>query len=541
MNKQQRKSRGGPPSAATLISKTIAVPHEHRPLRLPTFPNVERTAVMQYTITGTTSIFGTTVVPVMLVRSPVAPLWAHRSFDSGKGSVYFAQDTGGNLFPGDVSPFPESWADEFHTYGAGGAMVHHYPLGVHSGRDFVHGCSAGAGHNICELYTNTSGTAGNAVLILDYEVWDGNNFANRTISQGSLTIPGASSIYISFDLPDVNDLWWRPVAVRSGITSTANIAFTRYHCGVSSINVSSVVTIFTTGGGALMNAHACPTASMTTVVFSPVVVAPEIRNSYVPYTSVRANAAAVLFTNVTKVLDKEGTASAFRIPANTTTGGYTMWQPAGYSTLMTNVVSRERYFGAMEKGLYAYTLPDASAEALRTCVDFDMVPYQTGTQSTNHDCKCVFHLDGFDYANIIIFSDLADGDSTLAYTLDAHLEFRSSSSLFQLGFSTTPLETYHLAQMALAKQGCFYENPLHLSMIARLIGSAVTTLAPIVRPYVYSAARAAGQQLLSMAASKLSGRMNQAGLAQTRAPRNAQPPPKKRAQTQRRPRGRRAR
>jgi hypothetical protein len=203
---------------------------------------------------------------------------------------------------------------------------------------------------------------------------------------------------------------------------------------------------------------------------------------------------------------------------------------SAYDLAIDTVYPKDRYFGAMENGLYTFTLPDSGAELYRDCLfptnSALISPALVG--STN--CKVgIFDLDKLGYANIILFTDINVGDTTLAVTIDRHIEFRSSSVLFPLGYSNLQLETYHNAQMALVQLGVFFENPLHMGLIAAAVGQAIRSVAsyayPIVREVGKSAIAAAGDKLLSMANRKL-GAMTQAHMIKQPAQNQRKPKPK---------------
>jgi len=212
------------------------------------------------------------------------------------------------------------------------------------------------------------------------------------------------------------------------------------------------------------------------------------------YNEVRCTAAAALFSNVSPVMSKEGTVEAARLIAKK--GGLLSVTGSAVSTTHP----KDRYFGLLENGLYSFTLPDAESENF--CHGAWTIDATDSSKVLNLP---VFDLDNIGYKNTIIFSDLESSSSTtLAVTLSYHIEFRSSSMLFPVGFSTVPLEQYHGVQMALAQLGPFQENPIHWSAIATAVRAAVSKIYPIVAPHARTMAVQAGNMLLSAAANKLS-------------------------------------
>jgi hypothetical protein len=169
----------------------------------------------------------------------------------------------------------------------------------------------------------------------------------------------------------------------------------------------------------------------------------------------------------------------------------------------------ERYYGPLEKGIYSFTLPDASNGEFRDLTT-DIKVYH-GSVFVNWTAPS-FPLEGFDYMHLIVLTDNDGSNSTsMTVTLDTHLEFRTSSALFTLDFSTTPLESYHIAQMALARSGVFFENPVHMRVISEIMRRGTQALRPLVmKGATMAAAKAApvaaklGKQAIQSIANKVS-------------------------------------
>jgi hypothetical protein len=85
-------------------------------------------------------------------------------------------------------------------------------------------------------------------------------------------------------------------------------------------------------------------------------------------------------------------------------------------------------------------------------------------------------LDGVDFATLIALSDLGGSDSQMAVSVSSHLEFRTSSSLFSLGYTKETLESLHQAQVFCAQKGIFFENPTHVRSIIKGLGAALSRM-----------------------------------------------------------------
>jgi hypothetical protein len=215
---------------------------------------------------------------------------------------------------------------------------------------------------------------------------------------------------------------------------------------------------------------------------------PEYYNSIAPFQSTRLNSSALLLTNVTKVLNKEGTVQSSRLLFNPHAGRtFHHADVIGVSTSNPDT----RYFGALEKGAYTFTAPDQ--ESLKFVTPYRSVfVNDTGTSDgniipltfvpTRPVERPLLDLEA-KYYNCIICSDLDSSDDTqLAMTLDTHWEFRTISTLYTLDYSRMPMEVYHAAMLAVVKAGFFYENNNHTAIL-RMLSTGVRYAAPMLNYY----------------------------------------------------------
>jgi len=218
---------------------------------------------------------------------------------------------------------------------------------------------------------------------------------------------------------------------------------------------------------------------------------PEYYNSIAPFQSTRLNSSALLLTNVTKVLNKEGTVQSSRLLFNPHAGR--TFHHADVVAVSTSNPDT-RYFGALEKGAYTFTAPDQ--ESLKFVTPYQTVTVNdTGTDEGNvipltlvpskSVVRPMLDLEA-KYYNCIICSDLDSTDDTqLAMTLDTHWEFRTISTLYTLDYSRMPMEVYHAAMLAVVKAGFFYENNSH-GQILKMLTHGLHFAAPMINGYLNS-------------------------------------------------------
>jgi len=466
-------------SGLDMLAKTVAIPREHRPLRVPSFPALERTGVLSFTDTTTFSLPAVTKGYAMMCRHAAYPCW-----------LYNLPPSGGNAF-------------SFYTMVNDSAT----PISTTANGYVVIPCPT-----IGNVYTSTNNYFSNYMMpLIEYS---GKRFFYNVTTYMAIQLtfdiaPTTPTVvyelsYLDGTMTVVNDT--RRVAVTmSGLEGSVQLtlpadvtAFRLDSISVFTTNSVAVVNVgygITTSSSVTSNVLSSPTGSSRAVLF-PLAGPTEAITTTLPWKAVRCTAAAGLFSNVTAVQYKEGTVNAARI--NTETASVLDF--SSYEASLGRVYPKDRYFGALELGLYTFTLPDNGSDIFSDVVLGSNTQF-TPTWATGGYSLAVagiFNLDNIPYANIMVFTDIQESASTFAITIDRHIEFRSSSVLFPLGFSSLALENYHAAQMALVQMGVFFENFTHLITLARMVATAVRAVAPYVVPVVKKIGKAA----LSAAADK---------------------------------------
>lgn len=202
--------------------------------------------------------------------------------------------------------------------------------------------------------------------------------------------------------------------------------------------------------------------------------------SMAPYDSCRLNATSLLLTNVSRVQTKQGTILAARLQRN----GVKPW--AWNNTDLSQVHPSDRYFGSCEMGAYTFTSPGSVSTDFRQAGTFHReITNGDVNPATTSDKRVVptTHVHTDEYFNALYVEEEIGVDETiLAITCDLHLEFRSTSSLFSIGISAVPLETYHAALLAVNSTGFFYENHTHWKQLASLLIKGLNAALPVVAP-----------------------------------------------------------
>lgn len=315
--------------------------------------------------------------------------------------------------------------------------------------------------NSCIMVSINAGTyVGSATVVFDRWVAPGESTYHANVS---VTISANLSAGTSYRNTSGGNMWIRPVTVSYSLLN-----------GNSGLGYSPVVSV----GAGLSNALPVFTGNATAgswgftgtadprIYFLPLSISPEFSNSKLPWASTRLNAVAALFTNTTKILNKEGTVLWGRINP-VITNPFT----ASYVDVQT-LHPAEKRFMDLENGCYAYNPPSTDLSR------FDSYLFSIGIDNVQVQIPC-HRLDNDAMCAIGFFSD-PDGGTSLAINLDYHIEFRTSSTLFEIGVSATPIEALHSAQVALLKAGFFFHNFDHIAAIKAVV-AGLASLHPLMR------------------------------------------------------------
>lgn len=426
------------------IAKTLALPHENRPVRLPTYPNLERTALVsvEYNATTSSATYSRDHRRYMLCRDAGAPFWIDTRYDDADPAntkpppVAYATDVFPELTPQDDTVANWTSATPLAPFG----LEDEQPVWAWVPR----------------------GADGPGISFqLAASVVGGQLDAEMTILHPTGGLTSFHQVGIGYTTPKdfpYTDVWVKIETVKV----------------TSSVSTALVLASFTGTRRYLMPAFAPLESTVSTA----------------PYDSCRLNAVSLLMTNVSRVQIKQGTVLAGRLQRT----NLKPW--SWYESDISNVHPADRYFGSAEVGAYTYVAPGQETSKFRQAgatvgliTQFrvnDTPLVVSGTQFSP-----TMHVNDDEYFHAIVVSEETGVDETiLAITVDLHVEFRSSSSLFMLGISALPLESYHATLLALNQTGYFFENHTHWRELASLLVRGINAALPVVAPQLVGPVRA---------------------------------------------------
>lgn len=456
-----------------VLAKTVAVPREHKALRVPSFPALERTGVLSFTDTNTYAVPATLKGYAMVCRNAAFPVWVTQVPSTTSFSFYTVVNdntavvllTGGEYNSIGSGPIGNVWTN---SLGFLSGAAYTMPLLRYENELYFYNVTGYVG-----IQARCLAAPGISIANIDFAFIDSKmNVVTKEI-RFDLTVSGTEMS--GWGILPAGVVGFRVNAISLYVANGTNLLDFGY----------GVTTSTSLGVSILSN----PTGVCASVLF-PSVGPTEAFTTTAPWKATRATAVGALFSNVTAAQYKEGTVSAARVNSESVN----VLSPSTWEASIAKVYPKDRYFGPLENGLYTFTLPDEGSEKY-----VDYLPMQTGalmgpnwvSGSMIQTNAAIFDLDNISYANLVVFTDIENSATILAVTVDRHIEFRSSSVLFPLGFSSVALESYHAAQMALVQMGVFFENPLHLGLITSMVANAVRSVAPYVMPAVRTVGRAA--------------------------------------------------
>lgn len=450
---------GNPLRNITGLARQIALPGEHAPLRFPSFPALERTAVMGFNQPATLPLPANVSTKMVVTRQSTYPVWADFTTNYCYAVDYNCYPvTANTIYQDHELPFKDtisSWAVDtrlatVNQPGLGGLTKQStWPI---FGKDVagVEYVYVPAGSNVQIVVNGNSKCSPAQAFTLSYELWSspGENGVTGTIPGTVLNDFTGAMV----STPFVVNGWMRPTMLSLG-ASTTGAGNPVSWCATIIVSTYDTVTYTASGSTAgLVNFSGLSPDRC----FFPLVQPVEFSNSALPWYASRTTAAAMLGTNVTQVLNKSGTVLAGRVsPAI-----QSMFSVS--STYVNGLHPAEKAFLPLETGVYTYCPPST-----------DLVFFGDYTLNTSGGAPSapLFRLDNDSLYNVIFLTP-GGADESLAITSTWHLEFRTSSALFQIGLSAMTLESLHQAQLVLAESGYFFENPKHDGLLNKVISSA---------------------------------------------------------------------
>lgn len=463
---------GNPLRNTTGLARQIALPGEHAPLRFPSFPALERTAVMGFNQPASLTLPASTPVAVTLFRQACWPVWADQttawaSVVDYSAEVYspptVAVPTSSVIIP--MRPAISSHAVANRqatgtTVGIGGIGFTNpliYPVLAADrglpGAEFTY-VPAGATFVIA-AYSSTGETlAASMSIVVTYDIWS--SPGEMTNSFVNISTPGGANVQGGMSPPIVSPAgrWVRPASISLRTATTASTITFPYAWNVTVVASTSSTYSYSVASG--VPGVVTLTDQTAKVVHLPLVHPAEFANSALPWFASRVTASAILGTNVSQVLNKGGTILGGRLSPAV----YNAWDAT--AATLSNLHPAEKAYLPLETGFYTYAPPST-----------DLVFFCDYTLNTTAGAAPapLFILSNDSLYNKM-FVTAGGVTEALACTVSWHLEFRTSSALFQIGLSAMTLESLHAAQLVLAESGFFFENEQHEGLLAKVIATA---------------------------------------------------------------------
>lgn len=504
------------------VAQTICLPNERAPIRLPTYPSIDKTATFRYRYQNTQSLRDESASSdqnvlgrkrFLVTRDPAAPLLLDtvhtlQNTISGNPSAYTGSvlaraepvdiNTGepnGYQTPASVT-FSKMYPWQFYNSLPSGEYDSKQWFVVPKTLDSYGRASGFLGElGVALFHTDTANPRNHPIVTYKHgdplsDIPTGAVVLDYTITIETVDSTGVTgSMICDIDYTKGTHTGFFGIDPNTALIRIKSLTYSgplQIKQSDGSLSPFPAISVYPTI--LLAEMGTLPSGTMKTfrcLSYPATSVNPEYYNSVAPFRSTRLNASALLLTNVTKVLNKEGTVESSRVIFNPDSGRTFM--NADVPTVSTSN-PETRYFGALEKGAYTFTAPDQ--ESLVFTTPYETVRVNDALLSNGGSSVPIFVPEQLAerpvmnlnprYMNAIILTDLDMTDDTqLALTLDTHWEFRTISTLYQLDYSRMPIETYHAAMLAVMRAGLFYENNTH-QRILQAVGKGIKYAAPLI-------------------------------------------------------------
>lgn len=482
----------------------FAAPARSRPIRLPAFPMVCKSALLGLNSSTTLGVSTSTpnTTRFMLSRQAYYPLWADGVPSTSTSAVssnfsYTAmvtypydiqRTTGETVLSKNFSSWVVGTRNSTSNYVGLTASVTSSVIYPITGTDrLIDGSPwlyAPPGAYIYMVQEFLAAHTADSTSVVDLELWQLPGQSVNT--QTYITLQGKNTYWGAVGYVQVTAAtWFRPSSISHDTGSIPN-ATSRLNIAVS----TGAPTTGTAGGvnGFVLYTNKQPTVVPSTTqpsnTFLPVGLTNEFQYSVLPWTSTRIIGVSALFTNTTKALNKEGDVLCGRLnPADVDIFNHTR------ANLNSNHPSEKMFLG-LEDGFYMYVPPGSE---VGTYVDYTYYADNAGSGTSIASSVPTFNLGSTDFVCCANAAD-PDGGTNLSVSLDWTFEFKTTSTLWQLGVATTPIEMLHAAQVVLARTLPFSSNIDHVLLLRSLITAALT-LYPAYTQAFTRGARATSQLL----------------------------------------------
>ncbi len=495
---------------AAIAADTMCMPGQFKPLRLPgPGTSIESTAVVAYQGNSSLTV-GSSQYKVMLANVPAAPLWVPVQvqphvvvFTENVGTI----DASNGMTPPDAQGQPPQAI--VRPSGATANSYSSYPFVKHDGKvwSLIPRDSSGAAVAFIQgvvwavnesLTTFAAGSTG--AIRLQFEMSDGVKSETKDFEAMTTQFPDNGYGFLTANINVYDYSYIRLVEMDCGTNLSNTFSFST---GSSRATVFSGIAY---GTVTFSTAVTWKTTPFTAVWPDPNTVSMESATSVVPYRNTRLTAASALFSNTTKIINKEGIINAARVDTKAR-NAFTLSSTSG-------IPPTQRVMQVLEKGLYTYL--NSGTEGTFLDAHYECGYGTFSDLRGNWTQYALFPLvdtEELGFVNVAFLND-PDGGTNLAYTVDQHLEFVCSSQLFSVGLSPMTLEDLRSAKIALQSAGVWFENPTHLAALAGLVMRSVRVAWPLLRPAARAAAMAGAEVLLGQAQKYIKNRRDtsQAGL-----------------------------
>lgn len=444
-----------PEQAMNTILKTLVAPELHDPIRLPSYPVIERTSTLGFNTPAEIELPGSET-RMLITRQSVFPVWADQAvtgFVNGamwRGASMPAIGVGPSVINVDfVENLDLTWTGTRAAGIAGspgpavtGANVtgvlpysSNAPLiGVYGRRRFVYIPANYLGCVMAGAYAGNNLVALNASVTL-YECAGEENYrstftfpipANKTA--GQMVIP-ASNVDRWFSVAELT--------LQGAASITVNESF---FVTIMAIGGTYTYTDSGTGGN---HGEIAVTASTVTGLL-PAAFAPDFAVTQLPWMACRTTAVGVAITNISPVLTKSGSILAGRVDPTR----YWPWNCP--KSVVANLHKSDKCLSSLQNGFYTYVPPSTDIAEFSNYIEFND-RYTAGELP-------VYRLDNTSMTHLLFLSNLSSDSQSVTASVSWHLEFRNTSTLFPIGISRFTIEVMHQAQMKMMTMGFFHPN-----------------------------------------------------------------------------------
>lgn len=443
--------RPAPQQSVGTLVKYFHRPMGKVPIRLPTYPGLQRTSILSFFVPTSLNITSASTVRLGFYPQPAFPLWAELpcTAETYFGSWLMTAASGGSTGVGTPGKLG-GWAVGTSANTSlnvpipaitGGLVppCQYLVTGVDTGCSSTPFIYVPPGFNAYSMFLFGLAIGTTAASVgTGWEIWTAPGSTTTLGVNSTFSVANATGAMVATPLiaaaANTGGVWIRPTVVNASVTF-----------GQAAVGLVITSGTATYTASASTNGSVAITATAASNSYMPLMVPADFAISTIPWSDTRIVAGELRIQNVTSMINRGGSFTAARIvPEDTPITGWT-------AALVTAANPRDKLFAPADMAMTTFLMPGSDISNFYDCTYSATV----GANGTVARLPVMSLNNPQPFQAFVITVPAAQ---TFALQPELHMEFRNQRSLFPLGFSDVHVDAMNRAAIILAQMPPFHSG-----------------------------------------------------------------------------------